>query len=240
MTLHIITNKLLLTIMLLVIAQIAKAQSSVPENAHINVFGNGWECNRGYRAVSGKCEPVQIPTNAHIDVFGHGWECDRGYRAFGRKCQVVAVPPNAHIDVFGHGWECDRGYRTVGGKCEIVAIPSNAHIDVFGHGWECDTGFKPSGANCIPMTPAEREAQRLLMEAAIARYQAGYRAYDVSGDCDGESVTGTVEGQHGSRDVSGTLEYDNGHEVDFEGEWVGSGEIEGTDEFDNSCDLEVD
>jgi hypothetical protein len=105
---------------------------------------------------------------------------------------------------------------------------------------ECDAGFKPAGETCVPMTDAEREAQRLLMEAAIARYRAGIRDYDVSGDCDGESVTGTVEGSRGSRDVSGTLEYDNGHEVDFEGEWTDADEIEGTDEFGNSCYLEVD
>ena len=41
-------------------------------------------------------------------------------------------------------------------------------------------------------------------------------------------------------EVSGTLEYDNGHEVDFDGEWTDADEIEGTDEFGNSCDLETD
>lgn len=89
------------------------------------------------------------------------------------------------------------------------------------------------------MSTAELEAQRLLKEAMMKRYAAGIRSFSVSGDCDGDSVTGVVEGHKGSKDVTGRLEYDNGHEVDFEGEWTDSDEIEGNDEFGNHCRLEV-
>ena len=123
----------------------------VPPNAHIDVFGSGWECDQGFRRVGNGCEPVEVPPNAHIDVFGSGWECDQGFRRVGNGCEPVEVPPNAHIDVFGSGWECDQGFRRVGNGCEPVEVPPNAHIDVFGSGWECDQGFRRVGNGCEPV-----------------------------------------------------------------------------------------
>ncbi len=170
----------------------------VPENAHLDLLGHSWECDRGFRPIGERCEPVVVPKNAHLDLLGHGWECDRGYRPSGAGCQPVIVPENAHLDLLGHGWECDRAYRVLRDKCQPVFVPEHAHLDLLGHDWECDAGFKPAGEACVPMTAAQREAQRILTEAAIARYRAGIRDYDVSGDCDGKAVTGTVEGHRGS------------------------------------------
>jgi hypothetical protein len=78
--------------------------------------------------------------------------------------------------------------------------------------------------------------------ALIAQARACGRSYnyDVSGDCGGESVTGNVDACSNSKEVKGTVTFDNGAEVDFSGEWVNKGEIDGTDSFGNSCDLDID
>lgn len=211
----------------------------VPANARLDILGHDWECNRGFQQVRGACAPVAIPPHAHLDILGHAWECDRGFRESGNGCQPIVVPKNAQLDILGHDWECDRGYRSTGPACEAVVVPEHAHLDVLGHEFECDDGYKRAGKVCTAMTEAEREAQRILKQQIRARYAAGWREWYVDGDCDGESVTGVVEGHKGSGNVTGTLEYDNGHEVGFEGEWIDAGEIEGTDEFGNYCTLQV-
>lgn len=152
----------------------------------------------------------------------------------------VKVPENASLDILGHGWECKRGYKSTGTGCTKVNVPENARLNVLGHSWECNDGFKTFGSGCIPMTATEKEAQRLLKKKLLASYLAGHRSYSVTGYCDGEYVSGSVDGYKGSRNVSGSLEYDSGQSVYFDGEWSGRGEIEGSDEFGNSCDLEVD
>jgi hypothetical protein len=121
----------------------------------------------------------------------------------------------------------------------LVVIPEHAKLDSLGHDFGCDDGFKRAGMKCKQMTEVEREAQRLIKQQMMARYAAGLRSFDVMGHCDGENVTGVVEGHKGSKEVNGTLEYDNGHEVEFNGDWIDSDEIEGTDEFGHSCTLEV-
>lgn len=211
----------------------------IPANAHLDILGHDWECDRGFRQANQACERVSIPKDAHLDILGHGWECNRGFKEVQGACQPVTIPPNAHLDILGHDWECDRGFRSNGPGCQAVLIPEHAHIDILGHDFECDEGYKKVGAKCSQMSAAEREAHRLLKEAMMKRYAAGIRDFNVSGDCDGESVTGVLEGHKRSRDIRGTLEYDNEHEVDFEGEWTDSDEIEGTDEFGNRCRLEV-
>jgi hypothetical protein len=120
----------------------------VPLNAHIDVLGNGWDCDRGYFRSGNGCARVQVPADAHIDVLGSGWDCDRGYLRSGSGCTNVRVPLNAHIDVLGNGWDCDRGYFRSGNECLKVQVPPNAHIDVLGSGWECDRGYFRSGNSC--------------------------------------------------------------------------------------------
>ena len=65
-------------------------------------------------------------------------------------------------------------------------------------------------------------------------------SYDVSGLGDDGYVSGTIDAYSGSRDVSGTLELEDGREVDFEGEWSGKGVVEGYDDDGNYYELEVD
>jgi hypothetical protein len=83
---------------------------NIPKNAHPNIFGTGWGCDRGYFRSGQKCEKVIIPENAHLIFYGSGWECDKGYYRLGQKCEKVIVPENAHLNFYGTGWECDKGY----------------------------------------------------------------------------------------------------------------------------------
>ena len=64
--------------------------------------------------------------------------------------------------------------------------------------------------------------------------------YDVSGYCGGEYVYGNIDACSNNKEVSGSVIFDNGAEMNFNGEWVSKGEIEGTDGFGNFCDLEID
>ncbi|EHE7897586.1 hypothetical protein J0V14_004404 [Vibrio parahaemolyticus] len=126
-----------------------RSNNGLPENAHVDIYGTGWDCDRGYRKSGSQCLKVNVPANAHIDVYGSGWDCDRGYRKSGSQCLKVNIPANAHIDVYGSGWDCDRGYRKSGSQCLKVNIPANAHIDVYGSGWDCDRGYRKSGSQCL-------------------------------------------------------------------------------------------
>jgi len=38
----------------------------VPENARAKEYGNGWECDQGYRAVDGACTVIKLPANAYL------------------------------------------------------------------------------------------------------------------------------------------------------------------------------
>jgi hypothetical protein len=88
------------------------------------------------------------------------------------------------------------------------------------------------------MTPQEIAIRNTLI--AQARACGKSYNYDVSGECDGESVTGNVDACSNSREVEGTVTFDSGEELGFSGEWVAKGEIEGTDDSGKNCDLEVD
>jgi len=58
----------------------------IPENAHPNIFGTGWECDKGYYRLGQRCEKVIIPKNAHLNYFGNGWECDKGFKKLSNAC----------------------------------------------------------------------------------------------------------------------------------------------------------
>lgn len=93
----------------------------VPENAHAKSYGNGWECDRGYRAVDGTCIAVKVPANGYFvgASYGVGWKCDRGYRKVDEACVTVEVPENAHLDYSGNVWECNRPYRKQQDECGL-------------------------------------------------------------------------------------------------------------------------
>jgi hypothetical protein len=70
--------------------------------------------------------------------------------------------------------------------------------------------------------------------------QAQDYTYEVTGEGDNGSVSGTVDAWNGQRDVEGTIIDENGDEKSFEGEWSGNGEIEGYDEDGNYLELETE
>lgn len=124
---------------------------SIPANAKLNIYGNDWECVRGFRRTGSECAPVQLSENSKLNVFGNDWECQRGFRQSGSECVQVQLPANAKLNVFGNDWECQRGYRQSGSECVAVQLPQNAKLNVFGNDWECQRGFRQSGSMCVPV-----------------------------------------------------------------------------------------
>ena len=168
----------LAVVFLFVMPSFGASQERMPANAHKNILGTGWECNRGFAQRGGECVPVRVPPNAELDVFGHDWQCRRGYAQVAGACSPVQIPANAHLDVFGHGWECDRGFRQQAGSCVSFAMPAHAHLNVFGHGWECDNNYKQQDGGCTVMSPQEvQEAQRRDREM-VQRLAERRRALD--------------------------------------------------------------
>lgn len=69
----------------------------IPQNAHVEKYGLGWECNRGYREVKGKCQEVRVPKYGYATgrSFDQGWDCLRGYIRNEERCVLVKVPAHA-------------------------------------------------------------------------------------------------------------------------------------------------
>ena len=40
--------------------------AEIPENAHANSYGSGWQCDYGYRAVDEACVAVKVPENGYL------------------------------------------------------------------------------------------------------------------------------------------------------------------------------
>jgi hypothetical protein len=53
-----------------VFAQVGSVE--VPENARAKEYGNGWECDLGYRAVNEASIAVRLPTNAYLTNTSYG------------------------------------------------------------------------------------------------------------------------------------------------------------------------
>jgi hypothetical protein len=152
-------------------------QPAIPENAHVNLYRNDWECDRGFRRFEGGCAAVAIPTNAQLNVYGNGWECSRGFRGSGGGCVAVDVPKHAQLNVYGNGWECTRGFRSLNGGCGVVEVPANAQLNVYGNGWECSRGFRMSNGGCV--------AVQVPLNAQLNVYGNGWecaRGFRRSGD----------------------------------------------------------
>src|SRR5215469_5388119 len=83
--------------------------ASRPLHSHLNAFGDGWQCDRGYGEAEGLCIPIRVPPHAYLDAMGDEWECNHGYRRQGGSCVEIDVPPHAHLaDIsLGQGWDCD-------------------------------------------------------------------------------------------------------------------------------------
>ena len=88
----------------------AQSQSApMPANAQPKSYGEGWECDRGYRRDGDACLAVIVPENAYATnrTYGKGWECLHGFQEVDyAACLEVVVPEGGYLDPSGQRWRC--------------------------------------------------------------------------------------------------------------------------------------
>jgi hypothetical protein len=140
-------------------AHAQQAATATPDNATDKRYGEGWTCDRGFRASADGCEAIAIPDNAYPtgSAYGPGWACSRGYRKSRDLCIAIPVPANAYLTSGGDRWVCERGFRRSGNSCEVIAVPDNAYLtgSAAGSGWTCERGFRPVRERCEPVAVPE-------------------------------------------------------------------------------------
>ena len=71
--------------------------ATLPDHATARSYGNGWDCNAGYRKSEDSCVLINVPPHAYLSDrgYGRGWECVWGYReANGHQDEQAHHPPN--------------------------------------------------------------------------------------------------------------------------------------------------
>ena len=134
----------------------AFAQTStqpMPENARVKSYGDGWECNIGFRLNENACVAVIVPENAYSTnrSYGSGWQCRHGFRITDEAaCVAVEVPEGGFLDPSGKRWRCLRGYIKVDDICREIVLPANAYLAdaSYGSPWTCNRGFEATGDLC--------------------------------------------------------------------------------------------
>lgn len=134
----------------------AFAQSTappMPENASAKSYGDGWECNIGFRLNENSCVAVVVPQNAYDTnrSYGSGWECLHGFRKTDEAaCVAVEVPEGGFLDPSGERWRCLRGYIKVDDTCQEIVLPANAYLTdaSYGPAWTCERGFEANNDRC--------------------------------------------------------------------------------------------
>lgn len=126
---------------------------TIPENARAKTYGDGWNCNRGYRRDGDVCVVVIVPENAYQTnlTYGSGWECLHGFRAgVDGDCIAVIVPDGGFLDPSGEQWNCLRGYLKVADHCQEIVLPENAYLsdEPYGPPWTCKRGFEAKEDVC--------------------------------------------------------------------------------------------
>lgn len=137
---------------LLLLAMPAFAQT-MPENASAKSYGEGWDCDIGYRPDGDNCAAVAAPENAYETnrSYGTGWACLHGYHQVNETaCVAVVVPEGGFLDPSGERWHCLRGFHRVDDSCQKVVVPENAYLveASFGSAWDCERGFEKTGQSC--------------------------------------------------------------------------------------------
>jgi hypothetical protein len=132
------------------------ATNDTPDNATAKSYGNGWNCNKGYRESKGACATVKVPVNAYPTnkTYGQGWECKRGFQQFNNTCKHIKVPENGYLDYSGIKVQCNRGYRLLNKTCEAIKVPANGHLEEssYGPGWKCERGYRANNKGaCIAL-----------------------------------------------------------------------------------------
>lgn len=146
---------------LMTLTSLAFGQTSeFPQNAHAKSYGEGWECDTGYRIAAELCERIEVPANAYVTghTYGTGWECRRGFKEVDDKsCAAIFVPENAYLDTSGRRWECLRGYTRESNGCAEIVVPENAYLsdEAFGSDWTCERGFSKTSTGCAAIVVPE-------------------------------------------------------------------------------------
>lgn len=129
--------------------------NDVPENATAKRYGDGWNCNQGYRESKGACAAVKVPANAYPTnkTYGQGWKCKRSFREVNNTCNHIKVPENGYLDYSGIKVKCDRGYLLVNKNCEVIKVPANGYLEKssYGPGWTCKRGYRADKGACIAL-----------------------------------------------------------------------------------------
>ena len=160
---------------------------SVPENAHAWKYGDGWECDLGYRVNEGSCEEIVLPENAYATgrSYGTGWDCYRGFEEVdGTRCAAVFVPDNAFLRSSGYGWQCERGYQREADSCVAIVLPEHAYLteDYTDSGWSCERGFVANTDQCVAVVVPENAFLTNARYGASWTCERGF--IEVEGQCD--------------------------------------------------------
>ncbi len=97
-------------------------KAELPAHAILNVYGNDWICENGYRKSGQRCVRVNIPEHGTLNVYGNDWTCENGYRKSGQRCIRVNIPEHGTLNVYGNDWTCEHGYRKSGQRCVQVGV----------------------------------------------------------------------------------------------------------------------
>lgn len=127
---------------------------SMPQNASAKSYGDGWECNIGYRLTGDVCAAIVVPQYAYATnrKYGVGWECRHGYQWDGSTaCVAVFVPKGGYLGPSGERWLCLRGFAKVDEVCRKIVLPENAYLTetVSGSTWDCARGFEAKDDRCV-------------------------------------------------------------------------------------------
>ena len=97
------------------------ARSAMPANASAKTYGEGWECNIGFRPRGDACAAVVVPENAYFDngPYSIGWLCKRGFAPTGQTCEAIELPVNAHLARTGNRWECNKNFQKLKDQCVL-------------------------------------------------------------------------------------------------------------------------
>ncbi|WP_189639090.1 hypothetical protein [Paramylibacter ulvae] len=134
-----------------VLAQISI--ETVPKHAHAKSYGDGWECDIGYRIKDSGCFAVFVPENGLLTnrSYGPGWECHHGYKETkAAACVKVDVPLGGFLAPSGDKWHCLRGYQKLKDSCQELIIPTNAYLvaDTYHSAWKCERGYEAINDIC--------------------------------------------------------------------------------------------
>ena len=64
----------------------AEPAIEIPSHARLNVRGDGWVCDYGYRRAGAGCIEIAVPRNATLGPYGDTWICLPGYYTYRDVC----------------------------------------------------------------------------------------------------------------------------------------------------------